>query len=168
MIYRAKYGLAITNHVLETHTKPKPALASDIGCAFKKTIAASRLVGPIAAERELFVLVNAFHGWAHNRACQCEHHPLYTIGMGIEDLEGMERLFSSTNNVTPTVRHASRFHWLQAYDLHFQQWDADKYENLCKSYSSSPQLTCSHELCMSMFLSGVFVEQLSPSAQDHP
>lgn len=128
---RAKYGLSVVEHFLQTHTESRSALAVDIGCSFQKTIRSSRLVGPIAADRGLYVLVNAFHGWAHNRTCQLQHHPLYTPGIGIEDLEGMERLFSWTNNVAATVRGASRYHWLQAYDLCLKQWDEDKYSNIC-------------------------------------
>lgn len=44
----------------------------------------------------------------------------------------MERVFSWYNQVAPRIRCASRFHWLQAYDLHFQQWDEEEYYNLCK------------------------------------
>lgn len=132
---RAKYGLSVVNHFLETQSENKSALAVDIGCSFKQTISSSQLVGPMAAERQLYVLVNAFHGWAHNRTCQLRHHPLYTPGIGIEDLEGMERLFSWTNHAASTVRGASRYHWLQAYDLCLKQWDEDKYSTLCKDVS---------------------------------
>lgn len=122
---------------LRTHLDPDNVLGFDIGCLFNATVQLSRLVGPVATEQKLHILVNAFHGWAHNRTCQLEYHPLYTLGFGLEDLEGMERIFSLSNLVAPLVRSASRFHWLQAYDLHFQQWDEDKYSNLCMSLPSS-------------------------------
>lgn len=105
----------------------------DVGCTFKKTVGSSALVGPRAREQDLRVIVNAFHGWAHNHGCQISHHPLYTAGAGLEDFEGMERFFSSSNDVAGVVRYASRFHYLQAFDLHFQQWDEDKYVSLSKS-----------------------------------
>ncbi|EIM82093.1 uncharacterized protein STEHIDRAFT_85498, partial [Stereum hirsutum FP-91666 SS1] len=126
----AKYPLAIVSDFLRTHLDPDNVLGFDIGCSFSATVQSSRLVGPVATEQKLHILVNAFHGWAHNRTCQLEYHPLYTLGFGLEDLEGMERIFSLSNLVAPLVRSASRFHWLQAYDLHFQQWDEDKYSNL--------------------------------------
>lgn len=147
----AKYGLSITSHVIETHPDGKLFEAFDIGCTFKKTIDSSKLLGPIAESQELYVLVNAFHGWAHNRACQLQHHPLFTQGAGIEDLEGMERLFAASNQVASLVRSASRFHWLQFYDLHFQQWDEDKYANLCmftpKSTLSATDLNLQRYFC---------------------
>lgn len=130
--YSAKYSLAITKHTLDTRTQKRPMLGFDVGCTFKKTVASSALVGPRAREQELRVIVNAFHGWAHNRGCQISHHPLYTTGAGLEDFEGMERFFSSSNDVAGVVRYASRFHYLQAFDLHFQQWDEDKYVALSK------------------------------------
>lgn len=74
--------------------------------------------------------MNAFHGWSHNRLCQLYNHPLYTDGVGIEDLETMECIFSASNAVAPCIWLATRYHWMQALDLHFQQWDEDKYNEL--------------------------------------
>lgn len=68
------------------------------------------------------------HGYAHNRACQLEHHPIYYVGAGLEDFEGSERVFSASNECARTTRHATPFHRHQAVDLHFKQWDSDKYE----------------------------------------
>jgi hypothetical protein len=121
----------------ETDTIQRPrnpaadiGLASDIGCSLEKTIKHSPLVGPIASRLGLQLYVNAFHGWAHNRLCQLGYHPLYSKGLGLEDLEGMERLFSLLNGVARGVRSATPFHWKQAYDLYLHQWDEDKYANL--------------------------------------
>jgi hypothetical protein len=105
-------------------------LASDIGCSLSKTVEHSPLVGPIASRLGLQLYVNAFHGWAHNRLCQLGFHPLYCRGLGLEDLEGMERLFSQLNGVARGVRGATPYHWMQAYDLYLRQWDEDKYANL--------------------------------------
>lgn len=80
-------------------------------------------------------VVNAFHGWAHNRLCQLQYHPLYRQGLGLEDLETLERIFSSSNAVARTVRHATQFHWMQAMDLHYRQWDEEKYQELSMFYS---------------------------------
>lgn len=110
--------------------KTKGRLGFDIGCSFEKTVKSSSLVGPLAADQELEILVNAFHGWAHNRMCQLTYHPLFRPGSGLEDFETMERCFSASNDVAPLVRYASRYHYLQAFDLHFQQWDQDRYAAL--------------------------------------
>ena|ERR1700722_11998990 len=84
-------------------------------------------------------IVNAFHGHVHNRLCQLQFHPMYTTGVGIEDLEVCERVFSVSNSVAQLVCHASYFHWLQFINLHFAQWDFDKYLELSESKMFSMQ-----------------------------
>ncbi|KAF8447619.1 hypothetical protein L210DRAFT_3609891 [Boletus edulis BED1] len=126
----AKYSLAAVNQVLEVCGKNQ-GIGHDISCASKSTVASSSL-GPKAAELNLQIVVNAFHGFAHNRTCQLDNHPLYLRGFGNEDLETCERIFSSSNSTAPLIRHASYFHWKQFIDLHFDQWDQDKYLELGK------------------------------------
>jgi hypothetical protein len=101
----------------------------DIGCAFSRTLEASSL-GPAAQENRFRMLVGAFHGHAHNRACQLDWHPLYVKGAGRSDFEGCERVFASSNEQASGTRHASWFHRRQALDEHFNFWDEDKYANL--------------------------------------
>jgi hypothetical protein len=74
--------------------------------------------------------VNAFHGHTHNRACQLCFHPLYLHGLGLEDLETCEQIFSASNSVAWLIHHASHFYWLQFLNLHFNQWDLKKYAEL--------------------------------------
>ena len=131
-VHRAKYPLAIISHTLSATGVKNLAVGYDIGCAFGATIERSKLVGPLARELGLTVCVNAFHGYAHNRLCQLTHHPLYKPGFGLEDFEMLERVFSSSNNVARVIRYASYFHWKQALDLHFRQWDEEKYHELSK------------------------------------
>ncbi|KAF7970980.1 hypothetical protein HWV62_22471 [Athelia sp. TMB] len=125
----AKYPLATTNFLLEVFGDDL-GLGADIGCALTETIKHSKLLGEKAAKSRLQVIVNAFHGWAHNRLCQLQYHPLYRKGTGLEDLEILERIFSSSNTIARPIRHATKFHWLQAVDLHFRQWDEQKYQEL--------------------------------------
>jgi hypothetical protein len=75
-------------------------------------------------------MVGAFHGHAHNRACQLEWHLLYMEGTGHADGEGCEQVFSSSNDLTRGTRHMTRFHRHQAIEEHFNFWDQDKYTNL--------------------------------------
>ncbi|PSS29557.1 hypothetical protein PHLCEN_2v2956 [Hermanssonia centrifuga] len=128
----AKYPLAVIHHLLETSNEKNKAIGYDIGCAFDATINSSPLVGPLAREHGIKFAVNAFHGYAHNRLCQLTNHPLYKSGFGLEDLETLERVFSSSNNVARTIRYASQFHWKQALNLFFMQWDEEKYAELTK------------------------------------
>ncbi|KAF8432351.1 hypothetical protein L210DRAFT_3413994, partial [Boletus edulis BED1] len=126
----AKYTLAAVNQVLQTCGKDQ-AIGHDIGCSSSTTVANSTL-GARAKESNLKIVVNVFHGYAHNHACQLANHPLYLSGFGNEDLETCERIFSSSNSTAPLIRHASYFHWKQFLDLHFDQWDKDKYLELGK------------------------------------
>ena len=130
---RAKYPLAIVHHLCKVHSYGI-GCGYDIGCSFNETVKNSKLVGPIAHETGLQFVFCAFHGYAHNRLCQLSFHPLYRDGYGIEDLEGMERVFSASNSVARGIRFASRYHWTQSLYLHFIQWDTDKYLELSKSF----------------------------------
>ncbi len=73
------------------------------------------------------MMVGAFHGHSHNRACQLSWHPLYIKGTGQTEGEGCEHIFASSNDIARNTRHGSRFHRQQAIEEHFQFWDEDKY-----------------------------------------
>ena len=105
------------------------AIGSDIGCSLSATLAASSIAQKAKATN-IKLVVNAFHGHAHNRMCQLRYHPLYLPGTGLEDFETCERVFSSSNATAVLIRHASHFHYVQYLELHFCQWDADKYAEL--------------------------------------
>jgi hypothetical protein len=57
-------------------------------------------------------------------------HPNFVDGMGLEDLETLERVFSASNHVVPFTRYASAYNWQVFIDMHFRTWDNDKYQNL--------------------------------------
>jgi hypothetical protein len=125
---RAKYGLATLNEILDVFG-PNQAAGYDIGCSHKVTVNASSL-GEKARALSLQLVVDAFHGHAHNRLCQLRNHPLFQQGFGLKDLATCERIFAGTNPATRLIRHASYFHWLQFLDLQMNQWDNDKYLEL--------------------------------------
>ncbi|KAG1882375.1 hypothetical protein F4604DRAFT_1921540 [Suillus subluteus] len=124
----AKYGLAIVDRLLDVCGADQ-AIGHDIACSSRKTIASSS-IGAKAAKLKLQVVVNAFHGFSHDRHCQLRNHPLYLNGLGLEDLETCKRIFASSNSAAVLIRHASPFHWMQYLDLHFDQWDVDRYTKL--------------------------------------
>jgi len=128
LICRAKYPLAITARALRT-LGPRLLQGYDIGCVFQKTIASSSL-GVEFAESQSRCCVNAFHGYSHNFVCQTKNHPNTIEGIGLEDLETMERIFSSSNQVAGLTRYSSAYHRRVFIDMFFQQWDSDKYQNL--------------------------------------
>lgn len=111
--------------------KDDQGIGYDIGCSFSTTLRNSSLANK-AGVLNLVAVVNSFHGHAHTRRCQLRYHPLYIKGVGLEDFETCERVFSASNSVARLIRHASYFHWSQFVDLHFQQWDKDKYLELSK------------------------------------
>ena len=126
----AKYSLAAVSQILD-FCENNHAIGHNIGCASRATIANSML-GEQAKEAGLKIVVNAFHSFAHHCLCQLQNHPLYQPGFGNKDLETCKRIFSSFNSMAPLIQHASLFHWQQFLDLHFDQWDSDKYLELSK------------------------------------
>lgn len=100
----------------------------DIGCSFQTTVKHSSL-GTRFDERGCRCCTNAFHGTAHNYACQVKNHPNIIEGMGLEDLETLERVFSASNNLASVTRYASSFRRRTFIDLFFQQWNDEKYLN---------------------------------------
>ncbi|KAI6143864.1 hypothetical protein EDD17DRAFT_1515474 [Pisolithus thermaeus] len=101
-----KYGLAAVSRLLNVCGEDQ-AVGHDVGCASKKTIASSSLGNKVQEK------------WLK-------------VGFSNKDLETCKRIFSSSNNMAPLIHHASEFHWKQFLDLHFSQWDSDKYLELSK------------------------------------
>jgi hypothetical protein len=104
-------------------------LGYDIGCSFQETVNASSL-GPRFRELVCRFCVNAFHGYSHNFKCQSRNHPNAIEGMGIEDLETLERIFSASNQLGSLTRYMSAYNRRIFIDLFFKQWDTEKYQNL--------------------------------------
>lgn len=123
--HRFKYPLAVTSKLIDVFGDHQ-CIGYDVSCAFSATIRDSTLLSQRAIKHQLQLVVDAFHGYSHNRLCQLRYHPLYRLGLGLEDLESCERVFSGSNSVSRVIRHASYFHWHQFLDLHFQQWNEDR------------------------------------------
>ena len=126
--HRAKYPLAILDRLMDVYGT-NGACAYDIGCAFAKTLDSSSL-GPKARSLNLRMMVGSFHGHAHNRKCQLDWHPMYIAGTGHTEGEGCEHIFSTSNELARSTRHASAFHRHQSIEEHFTFWDDDKYAAL--------------------------------------
>jgi len=104
-------------------------VAYDIGCDFSKTVTLTSLAH-LFSDQEFRCCVNAFHGYSHNYLCQLRHHPNSIEGMGIEDLETLEHVFSASNALASITCYMSAYRRRIFIDLYFQQWDAEKYQNL--------------------------------------
>ncbi|KAJ6614643.1 hypothetical protein B0H10DRAFT_1802889 [Mycena sp. CBHHK59/15] len=122
---RMKYPLAMVRFLLDNYGADI-GLGYDIMCAFWKTLRRSSLGADVTVMR-LQGVVPAFHGHAHNRACQIGWHPLYVEGVGLEDFEECERTFSLSNHLASSTRLATVFHRQQQIDEHFQFHDQDKH-----------------------------------------
>lgn len=126
---RSQYTLATVETLLKAFG-PNLGGGYDIGCRFKTTLANSEL-GPEAQKLNYSSLIGVFHGHAHNRLCQLSHLTTYVEGLGLSDLEGCERLFSKSNELASSVRHAGVFHRRQKILHYFQHLDlTDTYQNL--------------------------------------
>lgn len=106
----------------------------DIACQTDGLVARSKLTGPKAKELRLKFFVDAFHGYAHERACMVNYHPLYRFkdGVGLEDFDGCERFFAWVNRCASLLRHATSYRWMQFIELTVKQWDSDRYASLGK------------------------------------
>ena len=120
-----KYPLAITNKLLDVYGD-NIALGYDITCTFMKSVEKSTL-GPIARSKHLTGITPSFHGYAHNQLCQVYWHPMYVEGIGKEDLEGCERIFSASNALASVTRLSTAFHRVQDIEEHFLFWDESKH-----------------------------------------
>lgn len=127
-LFRAKHALAAVATIL-TEFGEDQGLGYDINCVLEVTLRNSSLREDVVKNR-LQCVVDAFHCWAHKRACQVKFHPLYRPGFGLEDLSTCERFFSSLNGTARNIRHSSSFHWMQSIDLHVQEVNEDRYASL--------------------------------------
>ncbi|KIK35300.1 hypothetical protein CY34DRAFT_26644 [Suillus luteus UH-Slu-Lm8-n1] len=126
---RAKYLLAVVAKLLNVFGADLGG-RYDIGCQFKTTLNNS-ILGPQACTLRHSCLVGAFHRHAHQRICQLDHLATYVKGLGLEDLETCERMFSKSNVLASTIHYASVFHCQQLISVYFQHNDEyDIYPNL--------------------------------------
>ncbi|KAG2148711.1 uncharacterized protein EDB93DRAFT_1240474 [Suillus bovinus] len=116
------YTLATINKLIDVFGDHL-GIGSNIRCSLRKMK---------AANYHLILAINTFHGHAHNHKCQLQHHPLYLRGFGLKDLETCEHVFATSNAAAPLIHHASHFHYVQFLELHFDQWDIDKYLELSR------------------------------------
>lgn len=109
---RSKYGLATQERMMHAHG-PNQGSAIDIGCSHRITLYNSS-IGALAQQLNHSVLVDAFHGNAHNRRCQLENLTTYVEGVGLEKLGVCEQAFSMSNTLAGSTRSMSTFHRRQA------------------------------------------------------
>ncbi|KJA13225.1 hypothetical protein HYPSUDRAFT_123579, partial [Hypholoma sublateritium FD-334 SS-4] len=124
----AKFPLAIIGKALQVFDGGW-LMGYDIGCAFGQTIKHSSLAREFEAQN-CRCCVNAFHSYSHSYDCQKQHHPNVIEGMGLEDLEILERIFSSSNQLGGLTCYMTQYRRRVFIDQFFRNWDNDKYANL--------------------------------------
>ncbi|KAJ3529004.1 hypothetical protein NM688_g7917 [Phlebia brevispora] len=124
----AKYPIAMVAKMIDALEKDL-SIGYDIGCEFEKTMGRTSL-GALVKERGLRFVVNAFHRYTHCYPCQLRYHPNIVVSMRLEDLETLERTFSTSNHLASITRYASPY-WRRLFiEAFFRQWDDDKNLNL--------------------------------------
>jgi len=108
----------------------------DIGCVFGGTILSTSL-GTKFQNSGSRACANAFHGYSHDYECQCKNHPNNIAGIGLEDLETLERVFGSSNALASVTWYASTYRRRLFIKMHFKQWNEDKYLNLATMLSNN-------------------------------
>ncbi|KAF8585660.1 hypothetical protein K439DRAFT_1615792 [Ramaria rubella] len=78
------------------------------------------------------LMFRSFHGHAHCHLCQLDLHPLYIRGSGLEDFETCEHVFSHSNALASSTRHATAFHSRQLIHQWFEAWNQEKYTECSK------------------------------------
>ncbi|KAI6028091.1 hypothetical protein EDC04DRAFT_2869158 [Pisolithus marmoratus] len=110
-VCRHGFSLVVTDIVQSGEQAKYPlAAVSKLLDAFGEDLAGGYDIGSL----NYTSLVLAFHGYAHRCLCQLRFLARYIDGMGLEDLEGCEHMFSKTNGLASAVHYASAFHHCQA------------------------------------------------------
>ena len=104
MFDSANYPLAIMAKILEKISRRK-LISYNIGCAFGDTVLHTSLKLAFEASGSHFC-VNAFHGYSHSYNCQVQHHPNVIASIGLEEMEMLEQIFSTSNQLAPVTHYA--------------------------------------------------------------
>ncbi|KAG2144433.1 uncharacterized protein EDB93DRAFT_1087608, partial [Suillus bovinus] len=131
-----KYPLATINRLMDVFAE-QFLYGYDIKCAFHSILQRSSL-GPAVQDLGIEGVVPGFHGHAHNRLCQVQHHSKFMLGAGKENFETCEQTFSESNTLAPGIRNSTEFHRHQALDEHFCFADQDKYAALGTFIATDP------------------------------
>ncbi|KAG2100521.1 hypothetical protein BD769DRAFT_1631075 [Suillus cothurnatus] len=113
---QAKYPLAVVAKLLDAFGANLGG-GYDIGCQFKTTLDNS-ILGPQAHSLHHSCLIGAFHGHAHRRLCQLDHLEMYVKGLGLEDLETCECMFSKSNALALMLHYATYFQHNNDFEIY--------------------------------------------------
>ncbi|CAK5276406.1 unnamed protein product [Mycena citricolor] len=86
--------------------------AYDVGCALDHSCNLYALLAPTLRDRIAFV-INIMHSFGHEWDCQLEYSPRFRPGMGISDMEGVERFWSRMRKLIAVTRRQ----WVSSFFL---------------------------------------------------
>ncbi|KAF8164939.1 hypothetical protein B0H34DRAFT_670905 [Crassisporium funariophilum] len=69
-------------------------------------------------------------GYSYSYTCPSQHHPNIIKGVGLKDLETLQRIFSGSNQLASVTQFATAYCHQVLINQYYHQWDKDKYENL--------------------------------------
>ncbi|CAK5269727.1 unnamed protein product [Mycena citricolor] len=102
--------------------------AYDIGCQMDHSCHLYPLLSPTLRERIAFV-INIMHSFGHEWDCQLVYSPRFFVGMGLSDMEGVERFWSRVRkliNLTRQQWQSRRIWMLDEYTAFVNQEGAEK------------------------------------------
>ncbi|KAH0832248.1 hypothetical protein J3R83DRAFT_13222, partial [Lanmaoa asiatica] len=103
-----KYALALITHLF-TLLPPHATVVTlyDVGCVLDRTLSLYDIV-PDDVVRRLRFVTTAMHAYGHEWACQLVFNPRLSVGLGLSDGEGTERLWSRMIKLIGIERSSSR------------------------------------------------------------
>ncbi|KAJ7309971.1 hypothetical protein DFH08DRAFT_719066 [Mycena albidolilacea] len=87
--------------------------AYDVGCVLDRSLNLYPILSPDFRERVSFI-INAMHAYGHHWTCQIYYSPRFRLGVGLADLEGIERFWSRIRKLIGITRNQwnSRRIWM--------------------------------------------------------
>jgi Kyakuja-Dileera-Zisupton transposase len=152
-----KYPLACVQK-LATCLGESFMMGYDIACTH--SITAWNALGPLIKDQNIEYIISLFHGYAHHHLCQLRWLPLYHTGSGLEDFEGLECCFSTSNALAHVMRYASPWACHMWIEIHFARWNEEKHVNLGEISILTPMLHTLSQLTLGTFLLSNYVVAL--------
>ncbi|KAH7905408.1 hypothetical protein BJ138DRAFT_1230003, partial [Hygrophoropsis aurantiaca] len=103
-----KFGVALIEHVFSL-LPPRATVVAlyDVGCVLARSIAKFNFLADDVVQRLRFT-TTAMHAYGHEWSCQLVYNPRMSVGLGLSDGEGVERLWSRYTRLIGVERSSSR------------------------------------------------------------
>ncbi|KIJ58397.1 hypothetical protein HYDPIDRAFT_34233 [Hydnomerulius pinastri MD-312] len=103
-----KYSIALIEHLFSLlPSQANVVVLYDVGCVLARSLAQYDILDSKITSRVRFV-TTAMHAYGHEWACQLIYNPRLSVGLGLSDGEGTERLWSRFIKLIGIERASSR------------------------------------------------------------